>query len=81
MLSMLHLILQVDVRLDGTDPRGVVNFGLFRGDHSVQYRQIAIPRKQEESYYICELKLNMYIPPTEPHSQPFSQQEWNGMVW
>ena len=71
-LSMLHLILQVDVRLDGTDPRGVVNFGLFRGDHSVQYRQIAIPRKQEESYYICELKLNMYIPPTEPHSQPFS---------
>ena len=55
---MLHVITQVDVRQNGTDPRGVVSFGLFWGDYSVQYNQPEIQDNLQGSYYICEFKIS-----------------------
>ena len=42
------------MRLNATEPRGIINFGLFVGAHSVQYRVSQISMNVEESYYICE---------------------------
>lgn len=51
-MNFVHL--QVDLRHNATDPRGIINFGLFLGAHSVQYRASEINMNVEESYYICE---------------------------